>query len=45
MSVSKFSNIGIGGLSNIGNWPNQEKKFFENIGIGSKNYIRLSLLY
>jgi len=37
ISVSKFWNIGIGGQSNIGSWPNIGETIFENIGIGFKN--------
>jgi len=43
ISVSKFWNIGIGGQSNIRNWPNIDKKFFENIDIGFNKIISVAL--
>jgi len=44
ISVSKYRNIGIGGQSNIGNWPNIGKKLFENISIDF-NKILVGLLH
>jgi len=41
--VSKFWNIGIGGQSNIGKWPNIGEKKFENIGIDFKKIISVDL--
>jgi len=41
--IEKFWNIGIGGESNIVNWPNIDEKNFENIGIGFKNMISVGL--
>jgi len=45
VALSKFWNICIGGQSNIGNWPNIGKIFFENIGVDFKKIISVGLYF
>jgi len=43
ISVSKFWNIGIGGQSNIGNWPNTEEKVLKiSVSVSKKKRKNIS---